>query len=97
MHDHHSTAGLQALAAAAHCQGCFGPVTVSAAGITAEQAQADLGRVCCTLPLHALYVYVFVLADKAMQDVFGAEYVSLHVRVSNKGAIHLYTQTLGYE
>ena len=36
-------------------------------------------------------------ADKAMQDVFGAEYVSLHVRVSNKGAIHLYTQTLGYE
>jgi hypothetical protein len=40
---------------------------------------------------------VDVPADKAMQDVFGAEYVSLHVRVSNKGAIHLYTQTLGYE
>lgn len=36
-------------------------------------------------------------ADKAMQDVFGAEYVSLHVRVSNKGAIHLYTETLGYK
>jgi len=38
-----------------------------------------------------------LLADKAMQDVFGAEYVSLHVRVSNKGAIHLYTETLGYK
>ncbi|KAF6259153.1 hypothetical protein COO60DRAFT_1626189 [Scenedesmus sp. NREL 46B-D3] len=31
-----------------------------------------------------------------MEEVFGAEYVSLHVRVSNKGAIHLYTETLGY-
>jgi peptide alpha-N-acetyltransferase len=37
-----------------------------------------------------------VCADKAMEDVFGALYVSLHVRVSNKGAIHLYTETLGY-
>lgn len=35
--------------------------------------------------------------DKAMEEVFGAEYVSLHVRVSNKGAIHLYTETLGYQ
>jgi hypothetical protein len=34
--------------------------------------------------------------DKAMEEVFGAEYASLHVRVSNKGAIHLYTETLGY-
>lgn len=32
-----------------------------------------------------------------MADVFEAEYVSLHVRVTNKGAFHLYTQTLGYE
>jgi peptide alpha-N-acetyltransferase len=32
-----------------------------------------------------------------MQEVFGAEYVSLHVRVSNKGAFHLYTKTLGYK
>jgi hypothetical protein len=32
-----------------------------------------------------------------MADVFDAEYVSLHVRVTNKGAFHLYTQTLGYE
>eukprot|EP00878_Enallax_costatus_P011589 GHUV01012097.1.p1 GENE.GHUV01012097.1~~GHUV01012097.1.p1 ORF type:complete len:189 (+),score=54.18 GHUV01012097.1:166-732(+) len=36
-------------------------------------------------------------AHKAMEEVFGAEYVSLHVRVSNKGAIHLYTETLGYK
>ena len=35
--------------------------------------------------------------DQAMADVFDAEYVSLHVRVTNKGAFHLYTQTLGYE
>lgn len=36
-------------------------------------------------------------ADKAMAEVFDAVYASLHVRVSNKGAFHLYTQTLGYE
>jgi N-alpha-acetyltransferase 10/11 len=36
-------------------------------------------------------------ADKAMAEVFGAEYVSLHVRVTNKGAFHLYTNTLGYK
>jgi hypothetical protein len=47
------------------------------------------------LPL--LFPLLSCPTDKAMQDVFGAEYVSLHVRVSNKGAIHLYTQTLGYE
>ena len=31
-----------------------------------------------------------------MKDVFKAEYVSLHVRKSNKAAFHLYTETLGY-
>ncbi|KAK9839839.1 hypothetical protein WJX81_005333 [Elliptochloris bilobata] len=36
-------------------------------------------------------------AHHAMADVFDAEYVSLHVRVTNKGAFHLYTQTLGYD
>ena len=36
-------------------------------------------------------------ADKAMEEVFDAVYASLHVRVSNRGAKHLYTQTLGYE
>ena len=29
--------------------------------------------------------------------MFDAVYASLHVRVSNRGAFHLYTQTLGYE
>eukprot|EP00246_Nothoceros_aenigmaticus_P013775 TRINITY_DN4926_c0_g1_i1.p1 TRINITY_DN4926_c0_g1~~TRINITY_DN4926_c0_g1_i1.p1 ORF type:complete len:162 (-),score=44.65 TRINITY_DN4926_c0_g1_i1:167-652(-) len=32
-----------------------------------------------------------------MQEVFEAEYVSLHVRKSNRAAFHLYTQTLGYK
>ena len=32
-----------------------------------------------------------------MEEVFDAVYASLHVRVSNRGAKHLYTQTLGYE
>ncbi len=36
-------------------------------------------------------------AQSAMQAVFDAEYVSLHVRKSNTAAYHLYTQTLGYE
>lgn len=34
---------------------------------------------------------------QAMESVFGAEYVSLHVRVSNKAALHLYKETLGYQ
>ena len=36
-------------------------------------------------------------ADKAMEDVFSADYVSLHVRVTNRVAYHMYTQTLGYQ
>lgn len=36
-------------------------------------------------------------AHRAMMDSFGAKYASLHVRVSNKAAFHLYTTTLGYE
>ncbi len=38
-----------------------------------------------------------VCADKGMAEVFDAVYASLHVRVSNQGAFHLYTRTLGYE
>lgn len=34
---------------------------------------------------------------RAMAEVFGATYVSLHVRKSNRAALHLYTQTLGFE
>jgi len=36
-------------------------------------------------------------AQNAMQEVFDAEYVSLHVRKSNTAAYHLYNNTLGYE
>ncbi|KAL7538700.1 hypothetical protein ACHAXR_009427 [Thalassiosira sp. AJA248-18] len=32
-----------------------------------------------------------------MADVFGAEFVSLHVRKSNRAAFHLYAETLKYE
>jgi N-alpha-acetyltransferase 10/11 len=32
-----------------------------------------------------------------MQDVFSAEYVSLHVRKSNRAAFHLYSVTLNYQ
>lgn len=32
-----------------------------------------------------------------MHEVFGAEYVSLHVRKSNRAAFHLYNETLRYE
>ncbi|KAJ6299430.1 hypothetical protein OIU76_020402 [Salix suchowensis] len=36
-------------------------------------------------------------AQTAMEQVFGAEYVSLHVRKSNRAAFNLYTETLGYK
>jgi peptide alpha-N-acetyltransferase len=32
-----------------------------------------------------------------MDQVFGTEYVSLHVRRSNRAAFNLYTSTLGYQ
>jgi N-alpha-acetyltransferase 10/11 len=32
-----------------------------------------------------------------MQEVFDAEYVSLHVRKSNRAAFHLYKETLQYD
>ncbi len=32
-----------------------------------------------------------------MEHVFGAEFVSLHVRKSNRAAFHLYNETLKYE
>ena len=37
------------------------------------------------------------VTDRAMAEVFDAEYSSLHVRITNKAAFHLYTETLGYE
>ncbi|EAQ85749.1 hypothetical protein CHGG_07002 [Chaetomium globosum CBS 148.51] len=35
--------------------------------------------------------------QQAMVETFGGHYVSLHVRVSNKAAIHLYRDTLGFK
>lgn len=34
--------------------------------------------------------------ERAMAESFGADYVSLHVRMSNKAALHLYRDTLGF-
>merc|ERR1719396_48885 len=34
---------------------------------------------------------------EVMEDCFGAEYVSLHVRYTNRAAFTLYSQTLGFE
>lgn len=36
-------------------------------------------------------------SQREMQDVFNAEYVSLHVRKSNRAAFHLYSVTLNYQ
>lgn len=36
-------------------------------------------------------------SQREMADVFDAEYVSLHVRKSNRAAFHLYNETLRYE
>ncbi|KAF8541568.1 acyl-CoA N-acyltransferase, partial [Trichophaea hybrida] len=35
-------------------------------------------------------------SQRAMSEAFGAKYVSLHVRVSNKAALHLYRDTLQF-
>lgn len=36
-------------------------------------------------------------ASRAMVESFGARYVSLHVRKSNRAALHLYADTLGFQ
>jgi N-alpha-acetyltransferase 10/11 len=36
-------------------------------------------------------------SQQEMADVFGADYVSLHVRKSNRAAYHLYSVTLAYQ
>ncbi len=36
-------------------------------------------------------------SQQEMQDVFESQYVSLHVRKSNRAAFHLYSVTLKYE
>jgi ribosomal protein S18 acetylase RimI-like enzyme len=35
-------------------------------------------------------------AERAMLENYDAAFVSLHVRVSNRAALHLYTHTLGF-
>jgi len=37
-----------------------------------------------------------ILAEASMVETFDAKHVSLHVRKSNMGALHLYKDTLGY-
>lgn len=34
--------------------------------------------------------------ERAMVEIYGADYVTLHVRKSNKAALHLYRDTLGF-
>ena len=36
-------------------------------------------------------------ASQAMVECFGAKYVSLHVRKSNRAALNLYTNSLGFK
>jgi len=36
-------------------------------------------------------------ASRAMVENFGAKYVSLHVRKSNRAALHLYKVTLSFQ
>lgn len=36
-------------------------------------------------------------SERAMVETFGAQYVSLHVRVSNQAALRLYRDTLGFK
>ncbi|KAI5284172.1 N-terminal acetyltransferase A complex catalytic subunit ard1 [Ascosphaera aggregata] len=40
---------------------------------------------------------LMTMSQRAMAESHRAEYVSLHVRVSNKAALHLYRDTLGFE
>ncbi|CAA3002820.1 N-terminal acetyltransferase A complex catalytic subunit NAA10-like [Olea europaea subsp. europaea] len=40
---------------------------------------------------------LMIAAQNAMEQVYEAEYVSLHVRKSNRAAFNLYTETLGYK
>lgn len=35
-------------------------------------------------------------SQRAMAEIYGGQYVSLHVRVSNVAALHLYRDTLGF-
>ena len=45
----------------------------------------------------ALGADAFGRAERAMKTTFGAAYVSLHVRKTNRAALSLYKDTLGFE
>jgi ribosomal protein S18 acetylase RimI-like enzyme len=36
-------------------------------------------------------------ANQAMRETYGSQYCSLHVRKSNRAALHLYRHTMGFE
>lgn len=51
------------------------------------------------MPTENLWLSFFplhTLVEQAMKSNYDAAFVSLHVRVSNRAALHLYTQTLGF-
>lgn len=39
---------------------------------------------------------MYHITERAMAETFAAKYVSLHVRMSNTAALHLYRETLGF-
>ncbi len=57
---------------------------------------------CFLLSFHALSVFCFIAnyvfcSERAMAECHRAQFVSLHVRVSNNAALRLYRDTLGFE
>lgn len=65
-----------------------------------ETVQARMPHFLTFVNLH-IHVFSRTYAscntERCMLETFDAQYVSLHVRKSNRAAIHLYTRTLGYE
>jgi hypothetical protein len=49
------------------------------------------------LPFPLIPQLLTICAERAMAETYGAHYVSLHVRVSNVAALHLYRDTLGFK
>src|SRR5689334_5391358 len=41
--------------------------------------------------------FTFTIEEKSMVETFDANYVSLHVRKSNRAALKLYQETLGFQ
>lgn len=74
---------------------------LGAAGLSRRRA-APLSRalLCClrsrAAPELGLATQLMRSAEAAMVESFGARAASLHVRRSNRAAIHLYTRTLGF-